>query len=110
MAYRLTYDELEARWRDASPSPTDDGAVELIVRRPVPEEREELQRANFSAEAGLEGDDWLRRSGDPDAQITLMNSRVVHLLAGDKARWAEAGDQLFVDLELSEDNLPPGTR
>ncbi len=109
MTYRLTMDELEARWADESPSPADDGTVELIVRRPVPEEREELSRANFSAEAGLEGDDWLRRSGKVDAQITLMNSRVIQLLAGDKARWAESGDQLFVDLELSEDNLPPGT-
>lgn len=110
MAYRLTYDELEARWLDESPSPVDDGIVELIVRRPVPEEREELDRASFSAAAGLEGDDWLRRSGKADAQITLMNSRVIQLLAGDKARWAESGDQLFVDLDISEDNLPPGTQ
>ncbi len=110
MAHRLTHDELEARWQAESPSPADDGTVEMIVRRPVPEEREELTRANFSAAAGLEGDDWLRRSGEADAQITLMNSRVIQLLAGDKARWAEAGDQLFVDLDISEDNLPPGTR
>ena len=70
-----------------------------------------MQRAAFSAEAGLLGDDWLRRHGDEiEAQITMMNSRVAQLLAGDKARWAEAGDQLFVDLDISQDNLPPGTR
>ena len=47
---------------------------------------------------------------EPDTQITLMNSRVATLLAGDIRRWAEAGDQLFVDLDLSEANVPPGTR
>ena len=110
MSYRLTYEELEARRAETAASPADDGSVEMIVRRPQPEAREELPSAQFSAAAGLNGDDWLRRSGKPDAQITLMNSRVIQLLAGDKARWAESGDQLFVDLDLSEDNLPPGTQ
>lgn len=111
MAAISTVEDLEARWGDIEPSPLDRGTVELIVRRPAPDQREPLQRAAFSAEAGLLGDDWLRRHGDEiEAQITLMNSRVAQLLAGDKARWAEAGDQLFVDLDISQDNLPPGTR
>ena len=110
MAYRLTMDELESRWAEEAPSPADNGAVELIVRRPQPEEREEMDHADFSVDGGLVGDDWLRRSGKRDAQLTLMNSRVIQLLAGEKARWAESGDQLFVDLDISEGNLPPGTR
>lgn len=111
MAKTATVEDLEARWGEAQPSPQDNGAVEMIVRRPAPDQREELQRAAFSAEAGLLGDDWLRRHGDEiEAQITLMNSRVAQLLAGDRSRWAEAGDQLFVDLDISQDNLPPGAR
>jgi len=111
MAAKSTVEDLEARWGDIDRSPQDQGTVELIVRRPAPDQREPMQRAAFSAEAGLLGDDWLRRHGDEiEAQITLMNSRVAQLLAGDKARGAEAGDQLFVDLDISQDNLPPGTR
>ena len=43
-------------------------------------------------------------------QINVMNSRVIAAVARDKGRWALAGDQLFVDLDLSAANLPPGTR
>lgn len=110
MQATLTFEELDARWEQIKPSPRDKGSVEMIVRRPAREEREALDSATFTAEGGLAGDDWLRRSGDPEAQITLMNSRLIHLLAGDKSRWAEAGDQLFVDLDISQENLPPGTR
>lgn len=111
METKATVEDLEARWAETDRSPQDDGSVELIVRRPAPDQREPLERATFTAEVGLLGDDWLRRHGhDIEAQITLMNSRVSQLLAGDKSRWAEAGDQLFVDLDISQDNLPPGTR
>ena len=110
MQATLTIADLEASWRQTEKSPQDMGAVEMIVRRPKPEEREELESAAFSAEAGLAGDDWLRRSADPDAQITMMNSRVIQLLSGDRSRWSLAGDQLFVDLDISQENLPAGTR
>jgi MOSC domain-containing protein YiiM len=43
-------------------------------------------------------------------QLNMMNSRVAALLAPNPQRWALAGDQLYVDLDLSHDNLPPGTR
>jgi MOSC domain-containing protein YiiM len=43
-------------------------------------------------------------------QLNLINARLIALLAQDKARWPLAGDQLYVDLDLSEENLPPGTR
>lgn len=110
MEATLTFEDLEAGWRKTEKSPQDLGAVEMIVRRPKPEEREEMESATFTAEAGLAGDDWLRRSANPDAQITMMNSRLIHLLAGDKSRWALSGDQLFVDLDISQDNLPAGAR
>lgn len=111
-----TFDALNAAWDDTDPSPADGGRVELIVRRPTGEEREELPSAHFTAAEGLQGDNWLERgspTGDspsPDTQVTLMNSRVIGLLAGDKSGWAAAGDQLFVDIDISMENLPPGTR
>jgi MOSC domain-containing protein YiiM len=43
-------------------------------------------------------------------QLNIMNSRVIALLAQDKDRWPLAGDQLFIDMDLSAENLPPGTR
>ncbi len=108
-----SFEDLNAAWGQLDPSPADHGSVDLIVRRPTGETREELPSARFSAAEGLQGDNWLSRAGDdpdPDTQITLMNSRVIGLLAGDKSGWAAAGDQLFVDLDISMANLPPGTK
>src|SRR4051812_22590661 len=92
-------------------APSDDGAVELIVRRPVVEEREVLDEGELDPAEGLVGDCWGRRGRrpNPDAQLTLMNARAIDLVAGSRDRWALAGDQLYVDLDLSEANLPPGT-
>lgn len=114
----LTLAELEAGLAGAAASPKDGGRLELIVRRPSKGLREAVPEAELSAEEGLAGDSWAGRGSsrtadrkaDPDCQLTLMNSRVIDLLAGDKSRWQLAGDQLFVDLDLSEGNLPPGTR
>lgn len=39
-----------------------------------------------------------------------MNSRAIALIAGTWESWSLAGDQLFVDLDLSVTNLPAGTR
>ena len=111
-----TYDSLNTAWGGIEPSPADHGSVELIVRRPVGEEREELLSARFAAADGLQGDNWLERGRakgsdpSPDTQITLMNSRVIQLLAGDKSGWAASGDQLFVDLNITMENLPAGTQ
>ncbi len=85
--------------------------------RPATDLREALQQGELSPERGLHGDRWAKggatREGgrpDPDMQLTLMNARTIALVAGDPARWPLAGDNLYVDLDLSDDNLPPGTR
>jgi MOSC domain-containing protein YiiM len=97
-------------------APADEGTVELVVRRPFEGEREVLDEAQLDAAVGLVGDDWRDRNArkgrrhDPATQLTLMNARVVELVAGSRDRWALAGDQLFVDLDLRPENLPPGTR
>jgi hypothetical protein len=112
------YVELEAGLVDVRRSPADDGTVRLIVRRPAVDARELLASAELDLEQGLVGDSWRARgskgtadgSADPEAQVTLMNARVATLLAGSSDAWSAAGDQLYVDLDLSESNLPPGTR
>lgn len=113
-----TLAELEAGLGEIRRSPTADGVLELIVRRPAVDEREVLDHGELDLAAGLVGDSWrIRRSSrtadgspHPDMQINVMNARAIALLAQDKSRWPLAGDQLYVDLDLSVDNLPPGTR
>jgi MOSC domain-containing protein YiiM len=99
-------------------APADGGTVELITRRPAEDEREVLTEARLDTHDGLEGDTWRARgsSRTPDggpnleAQITLMNARAAAAIAGERERWAMAGDQLYVDLDLSIANLPAGSR
>jgi hypothetical protein len=109
---------LEGGLDDIRRSPPDSGRVDLIVRRPAENAREVLAEARLDRVEGLVGDTWRvrpsnltrDRSPHPDLQLTLMNSRVAALVAGEDERRQLAGDQLYVDLDLSEANLPPGTR
>ena len=99
-------------------SPSERGRLELLVRRPASNEREVLQTGELDPIVGLVGDNWLARgsrssadgAAEPDAQLNLMNSRCARLVAGGDERMPLAGDQLFVDLDLSAENLPAGTR
>lgn len=100
-------------------APSDSGELRLIVRRPAVDEREVVTEAMLDEVEGLVGDTWRQRpssrmpdkkSPHPDMQLNIMNSRAAELIAGDESRWPLAGDQLYVDLDLSGENLPPGTR
>ena len=109
--------ELEASLDYLRDSPKDSGLLELIVVRPRVETREVLSEGQLDIELGLVGDNWslrgLRKHGgspDPDMQINIMNSRVVALVAQEKERWQLAGDQLFLNMDLSKSNLPAGSR
>lgn len=110
----MTMEALEAGLDEIRRSPKDAGILQLIVRRPRRDEREVLEAGELDPLAGLVGDSWRSRGGfdkaDPDLQLTLMNARVIALVAQAKDRWQLAGDQLYVDMDLSADNLPPGTR
>jgi hypothetical protein len=108
MSLYVGTEELEAGLPAILAAPKSEGTVELVVRRPTEGEREILDEGALDAEEGLVGDRW--RGASPDTQLTLMNARVIELLAGSRERWALAGDQLYVDLDLSAENLPPGTR
>lgn len=115
---QLTRQELDSGLDHILASPTDNGTVELIVRRPALGKREILDQGDLDLRLGLLGDTWIergsRRSEDggphPDMQLNIMNARVAALLAQSPERWALAGDQLYVDLDLSTENLPPWTR
>ena len=111
MITHLTTAELEAGLGRIRQSPPDDGVVRLIVRRPRVGDREVVREANLDPVEGLVGDRWSSgRSPRADMQLTVMNARVTELVAGDSDRWPLAGDQLYVDLDLSLANLPAGTR
>ena len=114
--YHRRLAELEQVAARLGASPTDNGVVEMIVSRPAVDERRVLQHGVLDAVHGLRGDNWEARGADtasgradPLRQITIMNSRVLATVAGDRDRWQLAGDQLIVDLDISIDNLPTGT-
>jgi len=114
----LTMAELEAGLDAVRQSPRDEGVLAMIVRRPQIDAREVLQEGELDLTVGLVGDSWMSRgssrtpdgSSHPDMQLNIMNTRVIDLVAQDKNRWHLAGDQLFIDMDLSADNMPPGTR
>jgi MOSC domain-containing protein YiiM len=115
-----TLDELSPGLDHVRAAPASDGTVVLIVRRPAENERELLAEGRLELDQGLIGDVWSSKpssssaDGGPnrDRQVTVMGARAAALVAGgpDHQRWAQAGDQLYVDFDLSTANLPPGTR
>lgn len=117
-ALHLSAFEIEAKISGVLASPKGNGTLEMIVRRPDINAREVVESGFLSIENGLVGDNWLTRGssrtdnglGHPEMQLNLMNWRFANLIAGTRERVSLAGDQLFVDLDLSPDNLPPRTR
>jgi hypothetical protein len=114
----LTKLQLEFGLDEIRRSPKDNGVLNLIVRRPETETREVLDTGILDENEGLQGDNWLSRGNrktidgkaDPEMQLNIMNSRVIALVAQQPERWHLAGDQLFLDMDLSKANLPTGTR
>jgi MOSC domain-containing protein YiiM len=113
----LSRERLEAGLDHVRQSPPDHGRLMLIVRRPAVGQRDLPEEAVLDQVTGLVGDNWLTRgssstpdgSAHPDKQVTVINARLAELVAGGTERMALAGDQLYVDLDLSVDNLPPGS-
>lgn len=111
-------EELEAGLEEIRKSPNDKGVLEMIVCRPKENERQILETGELDLELGLVGDNWKTRGssrtndgfGHPEMQLNIMNSRAVSLIAQTKNRWQLAGDQLFIDMNLSDENLPTGSR
>lgn len=114
----LTTTEIEPGMPRVLDSPKDTGVLELIVRRPKVNGREVVEEGMLDIENGLVGDNWLTRGssrmdnglGHPEMQLNVMNYRFAELIAGSRERVPLAGDQLYVDLDLSRENLPIGTQ
>jgi hypothetical protein len=114
----LTTAELEAALDHLRQTPKDDGVLHLIVSRPDVDQRKVLDEAELDVTDGLIGDNWKVRgsrktpdgSAHPEMQINIMNSRVTQLVAQEKDRWPLAGDQLYIEMDLSRENLPAGSR
>ncbi|MCA9949043.1 MAG: hypothetical protein KDE48_05320 [Anaerolineales bacterium] len=112
----LTITEFEAGLPIIRQSPQNNGRLEMLVIRPTEDKRESIRSGTLDVQHGLVGDNWLARgskytetgAAHPDMQITLMNARTIRLLSSDETRWPLAGDQLFVDMDLSSENLPVG--
>ena len=113
----LSIMELEAGMDNIRQSPKENGVLKMIVRRPAVDEREAISEGELNTTEGLEGDTWKTRgsshttdgSANVNSQITVMNARTIALLAQDEERWSLAGDQLYIDMDLSDENIPPGT-
>jgi MOSC domain-containing protein YiiM len=107
-----TAEELWADLDHVRAAPREEGMLELIATRPAVGERDVLEEAELDVEHGVIGDSWSRRGKrpNPKSQVAIMSARAAAMIAGEREHWALAGDQLYVDLDLSAANLPPGTR
>jgi hypothetical protein len=102
--------DLEAGLDEIRAAPSDGGTIELISRRPAENERELLEDAELDPVRGLVGDTWYVDYPEyRDSQLTIVNSRLSRLVAGERERWALSGDQLYADLDIGDENLPVGT-
>jgi hypothetical protein len=110
--------ELNQGLADVTASPTDSGRLESIVVRPATNERRTLESATLTPEGGIDGDRWVSDSyyrlkdgrSDPRCQVSIMNARFLRQIASDDSAMCLAGDNLIVDLDLSEANLPAGSQ
>lgn len=110
--------ELKAKIPKILDSPKDEGAIKMMTIRPESNQRKIVQELELNRKLGCVGDIWSSKpssstpdgSPHPEKQLTIMNSRCVQAIAGSKDRWSLAGDQVYADLDLSLDNIPPGTQ
>ncbi len=113
-----TLEELADSLPQVLAAPADAGTLRMIVRRPGEEEREILEQGHLNSVSGLDGDNWRTRGSartpdglaHPDKQLNIMSSRVIDVLSTDLHHAALAGDQLYVDMNITEENMPAGTQ
>ena len=114
----LTTAQIETGLPSVRQSPQNQGVLKAIVIRPAVNERKMLQQVELSPEGGVHGDAWARGCWmslpdgrpHPDVQVAITNARFIDLIAQDESRWALAGDNLYVDFDLSDEHLVPGQR
>ena len=100
-------------------SPRDNGVVKLLVIRPETHVRTLPNAVVVSVEQGVVGDKWEAEctiklengKSNPDLQIAIINTKVIKEIAQsdfDMDRLALAGDNIYADLNLCEENMPVG--
>jgi MOSC domain-containing protein YiiM len=106
-----SFEELEAAWSNATPSPRDRGRVRTIVVRLGDAKHRRADEVEVTIDGGVVGDRWfVSPERQRHSQITLMNATVTELITHDERPGWSAGDNFHVTLDLSEENLPAGTR
>jgi MOSC domain-containing protein YiiM len=118
MPIHRTFAELQAGLPDIMASPKDNGVLRAIVVRPGKGTRKDVEASEISLDGGVAGDAWAKgcwkETEDgrphPDVQICIMNARCIGLIAGERSNWPPAGDNFFIDLDLTRENLPVGQR
>jgi len=116
MEHFISREKLDAGLEHIKNSPTNNGPLEMIVVRPETQERTELKSCQLSSALGVHGDRWLANSwktlpdgsSDPEVQVAITNIRCIDLVAGQRERWNLLGDNLYIDFDLSEDNIRIG--
>lgn len=114
----LSLDELNSGLSEIRRSPKNYGVLEAIVIRPAENKRVSLQQCQVSSDLGIHGDNWADGCWlalpdgrpHPDVQVAIMNARAIALIAQAKDRWPLAGDNLYVDLDISDENLQSGQK
>ncbi len=98
-------------------APKVNGKLDMIIMRPEHGARVPLGTVEVTAKGGVAGDHWAKGcwsslpdgSPNPDVQICMMMSGCIEAIAGEKANWPAAGDNFFLDMDLTPANMPPGT-
>ena len=113
---KIALSEIETRLHWVLAAPSDTGRVASLVVRPAVNQRETPNKVMFSPQMGVAGDNWSTScwkklpsgESDPEVQVAIMNARMIKVITQDKSLWPLAGDQLFVDFDLSVTNLTAG--
>ena len=106
----LALSELEGRFERLAPAPRDGGRVRFVVKRAPDKTRDVLDWVELRPATGIPGDAWGRHPApDPIAELTVMEIAVAELIANGQPVTV-FGDNLFMDLDLSNQNLPTGSR
>ena len=116
MLKNIVLSEIETRLDWVLAAPSDMGRIASLVVRPAVNQRETPNKVMFSPQLGVAGDNWLTScwkklpsgESDPEVQVAIMNARMIEVITPDKSLWPLAGDQLFVDFDLSVANLTAG--
>jgi len=108
-ARHLDLATLHSRFASLPAPPRDRGHLALLVARRPDGRHDTPHAARLTAEEGLAGDRWQRCDGRPESQLAVMRVDVATLIANGQAL-SLFGDNLLVDLDLSDENLPAGTR